>query len=65
MLKIDFKIDKEDLQILFLKTREAYKNQSFEIWEQECEKSYEDYCKGKDNPKSYRQWVNGQIIILN
>lgn len=72
MEKIDFKIDKEDLQILFLKTREYCKNQSFEIWKQECEKSFSEYHKRNSEnlekygiPKTYSQWVNGQIISLN
>lgn len=72
MKNLDFTIELEDLQILFVKTRHAYKNMSFEKWTEEAKKSYSEYHERNSNdlkkygqPKTFFQWVNGQIIALN
>lgn len=60
-----FEIDQQDLQILFLKTKDAYKGYTFEKWVKEIKEVYSSFIKGKENPKTFSQWVNGQIIVLN
>ena len=64
MTAINFQIDQEDLQILYLHTREAYGNIVFNAWVIECEKGYKDYLIDRENPKTFSQWVNAQIIAL-
>ena len=64
MKTIDFKIDQEDLKALFVLTRFAYGNMTFNSWVEECKNSYASFVKNKENPKTFSQWVNGQIIAL-
>ena len=64
----DYTIDNEDLQVLFLHTRDAYQGYTFEQWKRECKKAYTEFAiaknnKGQDVP-TYSQWVNGSIIAL-
>ncbi len=54
----------EDLKILFLHTSHAYPNMIFSQWVEEIKKSYTSFAEGKENPKTFSQWVNGQIIAL-
>lgn len=55
----------EDLQVLFLHTKEAYNSKiTFEKWCEISEDAYLNFIKGKENTKTYSQWVNGQIIAL-
>lgn len=61
---VDFTIDQEDLKVLFIHTRHAYKGYTFERWVEEVKESYASFIKGKENPKSFSQWINGQIIAL-
>ena len=58
-------VKKEDLQTLFLATKNAYKGYSFEKWEKEVKISYKEYCKSKSKPMSFSQWINGQILALS
>lgn len=64
----DLRIEQEDLKVLFLHTRMAYGNMSFEDWCKECEKSYISYFNNKElynNKKyTYSEWTNAQIIYL-
>ena len=69
MKSLDFTIDKEDLKCLFIACRNAYK--SFDEFIKDSEKGYSEYYKRNSdnpekygNPKTYSQWVNGQIIAL-
>ena len=64
MTTINFQIDKEDLQILYLHTKQAYGNIGFNVWVVECKKGYQEYLINRENPKSFTQWVNAQIIAL-
>ena len=64
MKNIDFKIDLEDLQALYIHTRQAYGNMTFDSWLLECKKAYKQYLTNRENPKTFSQWVNGQIIAL-
>lgn len=57
-------IDQEDLKVLFAHTKHAYGNITFEKWCQVVKESYLKFIKGKENPKTYSQWINGQIIYL-
>ena len=69
----DLTIELQDLRILFLKSKYTkFSKQGFESFVIECEKSYLDYYNRNinnsnkyGNPKTYSQWVNGQIISLN
>jgi len=66
---INFEIDLEDLKVLFLHTKFAFKkNITFNMWVHNCQSSYEQYFERQiqlnETPKSFSQWVNGQIIAL-
>ncbi|AGO49115.1 hypothetical protein Phi13:1_gp104 [Cellulophaga phage phi13:1] len=68
-MTIDFKIDIQDLQALFIATRDGYKRGvTFHNWTQNCEADYEQYFKRQvqlnEKPKTFSQWVNGQTIAL-
>jgi len=63
-LPIDMKIESEDLKALFLAVRFSLKGQSLKNFCTDCEKSYKEYYKKRDNPKSYSQWINGQTIAM-
>ena len=60
----DFTIDQEDLKILFLHVEEAYQGYTFEKFVFVTKQAYVIYAKSKENPKTFSQWVNGQIIYL-
>lgn len=69
MNTIDFTIDQDDLKCLFLACRDAYK--SFAEFVEYSKKGYTEYHKRNSdntekygNPKTYTQWINGQIIAL-
>jgi hypothetical protein len=72
-MKATFEIDDQDLRILFLKTSTTeFSTKGFKLFIEECEQSYLDYFNRNINnlsrygePKTYSQWVNGQIIVLN
>jgi hypothetical protein len=69
----DLTIELQDLRILFLKSEYTkFSKQGFEAFVIECKKSYLEYYNRNinninryGNPKTYSQWVNGQIIVLN
>jgi len=69
----DLKIEDQDLRILFLKTESTkFSAQGYSNFIKECEVAYLDYFNRNMNnlekygtPKTYSQWVNGQIIYLN
>jgi hypothetical protein len=71
MENLNFDIDKEDLKVLFIHVRDAYKGISFEKFVIEAQNSYLDYFNRNMNnlqkygtPKTFSKWVNGQIISL-
>jgi len=64
MNNANLEIEQEDLKALFAHTKHAYGNLSFIQWCDEVKKSYISFIKGKENPKTFSQWVNGQIIAL-
>jgi hypothetical protein len=67
-MNANLKIEQEDLKVLFVHTKDAYPNMSFENWCKDCEKSYMLYFNNKEiyNKKryTYSQWVNSQILLL-
>ena len=69
--EIDFTIDQEDLQILYLLIRYSYKRMSFDKWVIEVKNVYKEYHDRNLNnlekygtPITFSRWVNGQIIGL-
>lgn len=65
MKNVDFTIDQTDLKVLYVKTKHAYGNISFEAWTEEVKKAYSNFASKRENPKSFSEWINGQIIYLN
>jgi hypothetical protein len=68
MEAINFNIDNEDLKWLFIACN---CQMTFSEFVKECEQGYRDYHKRNlddlqkyGQPKTYSQWVNGQIISL-
>jgi len=68
MKNIDFTIDQDDLKALFISCK---LKTNFDSFENECKQSYADYHKRNLNdpvkygqPKTFSQWINGQIIAL-
>ena len=72
-MKAKFNIENQDLRILFLKTSTTtFSSKGFDNFIKECEDAYLNYFNRNINnlekygkPKTYSQWVNGQIIALN
>lgn len=72
MKALDYAIDKDDLKCLFLHTNnKVITGGMFEKWILETKKSYLEYHERNLNnlakygfPKTFSQWVNGQIIAL-
>ena len=64
----NLQIDETDLKVLFLHTKCAYGNMTFEDWKIECKKSYISYFENKElyNNKryTYSEFVNAQIIAM-
>lgn len=61
---IDLSIDEEDLKVLFLHTKDAYKGYTFEQWCKEVKGNYVDYVGKRQNHKTFFEWVNGQILAI-
>ena len=56
---------------LFAKARFAYPGVSFDLWLKLMKSAHEDYCKRNNanlskygEPKTYHDWINGQILAL-
>ena len=71
MKNLNFEIENDDLKILYLHTCDAYKLMSFDKWIIESKNAYKEYYNRNLNdlqkygtPKTFSQWVNGQIISL-
>lgn len=72
-MKLSLEIENQDLRILFLKTSTtSFSSKGFNDFIKECEDAYSNYFNRNmnnleryGNPKTYSQWVNGQIIALN
>ena len=58
-------IEQNDLKLLYALTKHAFNNISFEAWCIKTRIAYLKFIEGKENYKSYSQWINGQIIYLN
>lgn len=62
--KEDMQCSVDDLKALFIACKNAYKGYSYDMFQKECKNNYIEYAKTKRFPKSYSQWINGQIIAL-
>ncbi len=62
--QIDFTIDEMDLKTLFLHTRHCYKGYTFEKWCDEIKRVYAKYHTQRETPKTFFEWVNGQILAI-
>jgi hypothetical protein len=70
-MDFNFEIDNNDLDILYLHTKDAYKGISLDKWRIGVKNDYKEYyIRNLNNlqrygtPKTFSQWVNGQIISL-
>lgn len=68
---IDFSIDEDDLKCLMVNCLDAYNGYTFEKFVDEAKQGYSEYHKRNlanlekyGQPKTFSQWVNGQIISL-
>ena len=66
-----YEIEIQYLKTLFLLTLHDFKGVTFEAFIVYCKKSYLDYYNRNNNnlekfgnPKTFSQWINGQIISL-
>lgn len=64
ILKCEEITDLEDLKVLFVHTKEAYGKTTFNEWMKETKEAYDSFAKGKENVKTFSQWINGQILAL-
>ena len=63
---MNYEIDTQDLQILFLKVQFSIDNLSFDEWVKQVKKDYLHYIQdGRKNIKSFSKWINGQIIAMD
>ena len=60
----NFKIDKQDLLALQAASFCVSGHLSFSIFEDQCKKDYAKYTLGRENPKTFSQWVNAQTVAL-
>ena len=67
-MQVDMRIDQDDLKAIYVHTRAAYGNITFQDWCQESEKSYMAYFKNKElystRQYTYSQFVNAQILAI-
>lgn len=68
MGNIDFTIDEDDLKCLYLACKPK---KTFNEFVKDCKQGYTNYHKRNlddlqryGNPKTFSQWVNGQVIYL-
>lgn len=69
----NFDVDAQDLRILFLKTQTTkFSTKGFKKFVKECQEGYTQYYNRNINdvirygvPKTYSQWINGQIIVMD
>jgi hypothetical protein len=71
MENLNFEIDNADLKTLFILVKNLYNGHSFNDFVIDCKFSYKEYYNRNLNdlqkygtPKTFSQWVNGQIISL-
>lgn len=69
MKTLDFTIDQDDLKALFICTRDSHKRGvTFQNWKNNCEANYEQYFERQlqldQTPKTFSQWINGQVVSL-
>ena len=60
-----FNPSEEDLQTLYIAVRFSLNGMDFNTWKIQCKNDYATYARNTTYPKTYFQWVNGQIMALN
>lgn len=55
----------DDLKALFIAARHAYKGYTFEMFAKEAKADYAKYAESRVEPKTFSQWVNGQVMALS
>jgi len=67
-MQVDMRITQDDLKALFIHTRAAYGNITFQDWCKESEESYITYYNNKElyskRKYTYSQFVNAQILAI-
>jgi hypothetical protein len=58
-------VDLKDLQEINLYSVELNKGINSKVWFSECRKSYIQYLKVSESKKTFSEWLNNQIILLN
>lgn len=65
-------IDSDDIKILYLKCDFIQKSHNLEQFANYCKQSYKQYfdrnthnIERYGHPKTFSQWINGQIIAIN
>ncbi len=68
MKTLNLTIDSNDLKTLWMHTKAAYGNKTFESWKKDCKKSYMSYFNNKElfmnRQYTYSEFVNAQIISI-
>jgi hypothetical protein len=65
MKAIDFTIDHEDVLILWGHSQHCYPGYTFEKFRNEIKGVYvNNYLPNRENPLTFSQWVNAQIITI-
>ena len=60
-----FEVTEEDLKTLYVSVRFCLGSMTFESFKLQCKNDYEIYAMNVTYPKTYAQWINGQILALN
>lgn len=68
---IDFTVSENDIKCLFIASLSGVKGYTFEKFVSECKEGYLMYYNRNMNdlkyygkPKTYSQWINGQILAI-
>jgi len=65
MIEVNYSIDQDDLKALYLLSKNAFGNMTFNEWCNATRNAYLEYAKSnRDSPHTFSQWVNGQTIAL-
>ncbi len=62
--KINFQVDHQDMQALYIASFNVSKSMSFESFKKNCQSAYTKYISKNPGEKTYSQWINKQVIYL-
>lgn len=66
MLRIDYTVSENQLQELFLLSKEAFNNITYLDWCNDLRTSYYKYAlENRMERYTFAEWVRNQIIVLN